>query len=504
MRRSCPIRTDARRRPGTALAAFVAASILAVPAAAQEQVRSAIAGIALPYASQNWSADPDGYKGAEIDMAAGLAARTCASKEFHRWQADPARAETIAAAVDAALASGGWQVETISEIDGQRTALARRGGNELVMRWLPDQTGLGWLICLVEVPPGSERIIAEPVPETPAEEPRIVAPAEPPATPPIAEAPVAPPRAEVPPPAEAAPPVASPAAPAPSMPAMPIPPPMAGDLLNGWLPWIAVISAIVAGLGIVLMVWSGRQADLDDPAPYPPRRRAMDEDAFEEEMGRPYEPAPRPAALAPPARERFAAQTPAEAEPPSGTELLPPAPATAELPPPAGRVGAVRLEEAVATALAEFRLANDEIATTRIEVARVVVQSSLTTAAPLELPPPAEPEAPAPPTAKGRGKTGATRKAKPGKAAKPKKAARPAKAKPETPEATGTSATPAAVAPAEAEIPAAPAADAPSGEASAPVPPPAAPPPPDEASPAPPDEGGGPAAPETGPETGRT
>src|SRR5690606_38374081 len=136
---------------------------------------------------------------------------------------------------------------------------------------------------------------------------------------------------------------------------------------------------------------------------------AMDEDEFEEEISRPYEPAPRPAALAPP---------------PAATEILPPAaPFTAELPPPAGRVGAVRLEEAVATALAEFRLANDEIATTRIEVARVVVEPALPAIPSLEPPrpegAPAEAERPA---GKGRGKPGSARKSKPAKATKPKKA----------------------------------------------------------------------------------
>jgi len=190
--------------------AVLCSMVAAGSGSAQTRIgQSALAGVTLPVAARDWSADPDGAKAATLDLAASLAGLVCAEREAHAWPAaDRVAAERLGMRTDAAFVTAGWRLEPISRTpEGQRMLLARRLSERLVLVWQPEEAEVGLLLCRAEAR---------------AEEP--AAPIPPPADSTAPAAPIddAPPAVTVEPPA----PPAEPAAPAIGTPVeTPSPPP---------------------------------------------------------------------------------------------------------------------------------------------------------------------------------------------------------------------------------------------------------------------------------------
>jgi hypothetical protein len=253
----------------SALRALLLCSIvmLASPLAAQTRVTgSAIAGIELPLASNDWSADPDGSKAATLDLAASLAGSDCEAREAHAWSAaDQTAAESLRTRTEAAFGTAGWSLQPVSRTsEGQRILLARRGIDRLVMVWRPEENEIGLLLCRIESAPPA-------IPEAPDE--MAAAPQSPP------RAPAATPDEPAPPPTDRSGHLDEAFGPAASSPAIPPEPPMtppavaedlagsqgaAGDSsANIWLRLLAVSLLIIGGIGLIVRDFRARAQSVE-------------------------------------------------------------------------------------------------------------------------------------------------------------------------------------------------------------------------------------------------
>jgi hypothetical protein len=144
--------------------------LAASPLAAQTRVTdSAVAGIGLPVAAKDWSADPDGSKAATLDLAASLGGSDCEERELLAWSAaDRAAAESLQESTEAAFETAGWSLRPVSRTpEGQRILIARRGDERLVMVWQPEENEVGLLMCRIE--PAPLPAVPAPSDDTPGE-----------------------------------------------------------------------------------------------------------------------------------------------------------------------------------------------------------------------------------------------------------------------------------------------------------------------------------------------
>jgi hypothetical protein len=247
----------------TGVLSVLLCSILAtaLPLAAEtRQSQSALAGVALPVASVDWSADADGSKAATLDLAAALAGADCEAREAHAWEAgDPSAAESIRARTEAAFGTAGWSLQPVSRTaEGQRILFARRGAERLVMVWRPEESEIGLLLCRTQSAPGaaSESAAQQNAPEPEAHSfPRAPEPdrlgriedafGKPAAAPPEAATP-----AETP---KTAPAVAERIA----------APQLADSAANLWLRLLAVGFLVVGGIGLIVRDFRARALSVE-------------------------------------------------------------------------------------------------------------------------------------------------------------------------------------------------------------------------------------------------
>lgn len=126
--------------------------------AAEPRVNASIlGGVTLPDTATSWRDDPDGSKGAEMDLAALLVARNCVSREFLVWSAaDTKAANAVRDRTDAAFTRAGWAFTVVSRSEeGRRLYLASRGGRELIVNWVPIDQQMGLLLCTTDRKPAS-------------------------------------------------------------------------------------------------------------------------------------------------------------------------------------------------------------------------------------------------------------------------------------------------------------------------------------------------------------
>jgi hypothetical protein len=158
-------RISAAFRAGALLAFALSWSFLLPSAAlAQDRLdRSALADVPFPEPSWAWSEDPNRVKYEAVQSAAAVAERSCGATEFHAWQTDQKQP------VNAAFRAAGWLLEDFSEgMIEQQIFRAAKGGDEIVMTWIPVESGMALFLCEA-FPVGAAPVQAAAAP--PAEEP---------------------------------------------------------------------------------------------------------------------------------------------------------------------------------------------------------------------------------------------------------------------------------------------------------------------------------------------
>jgi hypothetical protein len=145
------VRRRGRPRIRQRILLLAALLIPAGTAFGQERLtESTLAGVTLPEASRSWTDDPEGAKAATLDLASSLTSRTCGPTESHFWRAISETPDDIRDKTDTAFTAAGWTLDTISRgAEGERTHLAHRGSDELIMSWMPTEGGIGLLLCQV-------------------------------------------------------------------------------------------------------------------------------------------------------------------------------------------------------------------------------------------------------------------------------------------------------------------------------------------------------------------
>ena len=227
--------------------------VAAWPVSAQSRIgQSALAGVELPVAARDWSADPDGAKAATLDLAASLAGLVCTEREAHAWPAaDRATADKVGMRTDAAFVTAGWRLEPISRTpEGQRMLLARRINERLVLVWQPEEAEVGLLLCRAEA------LADEPTAAAPPLADSIAPPA------PFDDAPPAVAAEPATPPSEPAPPEIDAEAPTPPAVATgPAETSASADVFNLPLRLIAVAVLALGGIGLIVRDIRGRRRD---------------------------------------------------------------------------------------------------------------------------------------------------------------------------------------------------------------------------------------------------
>ena len=140
-------------RPASIVGTVLFALISLVPAApslAQERLaRSDLAGVAFPEPSWAWNEDPNGVKRESMDDAAKAAERSCGRTEFHAFQtADAEQGSALRQRTEEAFGAGGWRLDAVAAADADQPVLhAAKDGAELVLTWIPVDSGIALFLC---------------------------------------------------------------------------------------------------------------------------------------------------------------------------------------------------------------------------------------------------------------------------------------------------------------------------------------------------------------------